>query len=386
MLRTLTRVRPRVSGFLSKPTTAHWIIKARRLTIHTHSDILCAPMAPITNARVLFASIPKDFPVPGETTVYDATQTIDLDGVPLNGGFLIKTLVLSVDPYMRNRMHGPEKKSYSPPFVLGAPLIGYGIGVVLRSDNSEVSVGKYVYGRTLPHQEYSVIGDMQGLSFLQKDPKLPWTVYVGAAGMPGKTAYSGWKEYSHAKKDETVFVTTGGGPVGSMVIQLAKRDGLKVIASAGSEEKVKFMKEIGADVAFNYKITNTREVLEREGPIDVYWDNVGGEILEAALDHANADARFLLCGSISGYNTGHQGVRNLNQLYGKSATMYGVLVFRLEAKYDKEFYEVIPPALASGELKYMEDVSRGLETVGDMILRVQEGRNTGKAVVVVAEE
>ncbi|KAJ7673815.1 hypothetical protein DFH06DRAFT_1035955 [Mycena polygramma] len=343
-------------------------------------------MAPVTNARVLFAAVPKDFPIPGETTVYDASQTIDLDNVALDGGFLIKTLVLSVDPYMRGKMRHPEKKSYSAPFTLGAPLDGYGVAIVLRSENPEVAVGKYVYGPTILHQQYSVVSSMQGLVFLEKDPELPWTVYVGAAGMPGKTAYMGWKEFSHAKKDEIAFVTAGGGPVGSMVIQLAKRDGLKVIASAGSEEKVKFMKEIGADVAFNYKTTDTREVLAREGPIDIYWDNVGGDVLDAALEHANVYGRFLECGMISGYNTGHQGIKNLNQTVAKSLTINGVLVFRLQPKYNAEFYETIPPLLASGELKYTEEVSRGLETVGDAILRVQKGQNTAKAVVVVADE
>ncbi|KAF7341792.1 NAD P-binding protein [Mycena sanguinolenta] len=301
-------------------------------------------MAPVRNGRVIFAKIPKDFPVPGETTVHDTTQTIDLEGVSLNGGFLVKTLVLSVDPYLRGRMRSPEEKSYAPPFTVGQPIVGYGIGIVLRSENSEVAVGKYVYGGIIPHQEYTIFPNLQGLTFLEKNPKLPWTVFVGAAGMPG--------------------------PVGSMVVQLAKRDGLKVIASAGSDEKVEFMKQIGADVAFNYKTTNTRELLELEGPIDVYWDNVGGEILEAALDNANIHGRFI----------------NLNQLMAKSLLMSGILVFRLHHKYEKEFYEVIPAALTSGELKYSEDVSRGLETVGEVILGVLKGTNKGKAVVIVAEE
>jgi len=343
-------------------------------------------MPPITNARVLFAAIPKDFPIPGETTVYDTSQKIDLETAPLNGGFLVKTLVLSVDPYMRGRMRSPEKKSYSAPYTLGAPLEGYGIAVVLRSENPDVAAGKYVYGEVILHQEYSILKNMEGLIFIEKDPKLPWTVYVGAAGMPGKTAYMGWKEFSKAKKGETAFITTGAGPVGSMVIQLAKRDGLKVIASAGSEDKVKFMKDIGADVAFNYKTTDTREVLAREGPIDVYWDNVGGAILDAALEHAAINARFLECGAISGYNTGYEGVKNTHQIFAKSLTLSGILVFRLQHKYETEFYATVPRALASGEIKYTEEVSRGLETVGDVILRVQQGKNTAKAVVVVAEE
>ncbi|KAK6983964.1 NADP-dependent oxidoreductase RED1 [Favolaschia claudopus] len=365
-------------------------------------------MAPVTNARVLFGSVPKDFPIPGETTVYDTSQTIDLDNAPLNGGFLVKTLVLSLDPYMRGKMRSPEKKSYSPAFIPGEPLYGHGVGVVLRSENPVVPVGKYVYGQ-FNHQQYRIVEstDKVELEILEKHPKLPWTTFVGALGMPGKTAFAGWREFSKAKTGEVAFITTGAGPVGSLVIQLAKRDGLKVIASAGSDDKVKFMKDIGADVAFNYKTTDTREVLEREGPIDVYWDNVGGEILEAALDNANINARFIECGMISGYNTGDQGVKvlftsllafsaqspclsstsqNLFQLFAKSITLYGFLFSRLHHKYDEEFSRTIPAALASGEIKYTEEVHYGLDKVGDAILRIQKGENAAKVVVVVAEE
>ncbi|KAJ7116216.1 hypothetical protein C8R43DRAFT_960888 [Mycena crocata] len=345
-------------------------------------------MAPVTNARVVFNAIPKDYPIPGETTVYDTSQKIDPETVPLNGGFLIKTLVLSIDPYLRGRMRSAEIKSYAPAYTLGEALDGYGIGVVLRSDTSEVKPGQHIYGN-MPHQEYSVLSakDSKEFVFPEKDPKLPWSVYVGAAGNPGKTAYMGWKEWSKAKKasGETAFITTGAGPVGSMVIQLAKLDGLKVIGSAGSEEKVKFMKEIGADVAFNYKTTDTREVLEREGPIDVYWDNVGGSSLDAALEHAAVYARFI-AGFYLGYNTGNPPVYNMNQVFAKSLSLNGILVFRLVPKYDREFYETVPPALASGKIKYTEEVTKGLDTVGEAILRVQQGKNTAKSVVVVAEE
>ncbi|KAF8210835.1 alcohol dehydrogenase [Mycena galopus ATCC 62051] len=338
-------------------------------------------MAPITNARVLFGAIPKEFPIPGETTVYDTSQKIDLETVPLNGGFLIKTLVLSIDPYMRGRMRPAEEKSYADAFILGAPIDGYGVCVVLRSENPEVGTGKHVYG-IFPHQQYTVLSNMEGLTFLEKDPKLPWTVYVGAAGMPGKTAFMGWTNFSRAKKGETAFISTGAG---IMVIQLAKRDGLKVIASAGSDEKVNFMREIGADVAFNYKTTDTREVLAREGPIDVYWDNVGGSTLDAALEHAAINGRILECGTISGYNTGYPPIMNIHQTWAKSLTISGILIFHLQDKHDKEFYATIPQAIAAGEIKYTEEVSQGLESVGDVILRVQQGRNTAKAVIVVSE-
>ncbi|KAG6810945.1 hypothetical protein H0H92_009686 [Tricholoma furcatifolium] len=343
-------------------------------------------MAPIRNARTIFNSVPTDFPIPGETTLYDDSKTIDVENVPLNGGFLLKTLVLSIDPYMRGRMRSPEKKSYSPPFALGEPLGSHGVGVVVRSEHAGVSVGDHIYG-VIEHQEYSVVKNLTaaGLEIIKNEHGLPWSVYVGAAGMPGKTAYYAWKEYSHAKKGEVAFVTTGGGPVGSLVIQLAKLDGLKVIASAGSDEKVAFMKSIGADVAFNYKTTKTAEVLEREGPIDVYWDNVGGETLEAALDAASLGARFIECGMISGYNTGGQPVKNLMLVIGKSITIQGFIVGRLEAKYRDEFYASVPAKLASGELKFTEEITEGLDKVGDVILQVQKGHNKAKAVIKVAD-
>ncbi|KAJ7250635.1 hypothetical protein C8J57DRAFT_677633 [Mycena rebaudengoi] len=345
-------------------------------------------MAPIQNARVLFGVVPKDFPVPGESTIYDTTETIDLATVSLEGGILIKTLVLSVDPFLRGLMREPSKKHYSPAYAAGKPIWGFGVGVILRTENPAFPVGKHVYGYPIHFQEYSVIAKPAaiGLRLIERRPELPWTVYVGAAGMPGKTAYMAWKEFSNAKAGETAFVTTGAGPVGSFVIQLAKQAGMKVIASAGSEEKVKFMKEIGADVAFNYKTTDTREVLEKDGPIDVYWDNVGGDILDAALENAAIRARFLECGMISGYNTGQQGIKNLGMMLSKSIIMYGVFVFHLMPKYDEEFYATVPERLAKGEIKYTEEVSRGLDKIGDVMLGVQKGTNKAKAVIVVSDE
>ncbi|KIY53409.1 alcohol dehydrogenase [Fistulina hepatica ATCC 64428] len=334
-------------------------------------------MTPVKNTRVLFNEIPKGYPVPGKTTIVDDSQTIDLKTVPLNGGILLKVLVLSIDPYMRGKMREPTEESYSPPYLVGKPLDGHGVAVVLRSEFEGAKPGDHVYSSNTPfyslpaaHQEYYVRPNLDGARILHKHPKLSWTTYVGAAGMPGQTAYMAWKEYSKAKKGETAFVTAGGGPVGSMVIQLAKLDGLKVIASAGSDAKVQFLKEIGADVAFNYKTKKTADVLKKEGPIDIYWDNVGGETLENALEAANLSARFL----------------NLMLLVGKRITMTGFIVFDLIPKYGDEFYASIPEKLASGEIKFNEQVSYGLDKVGQVIADVQHGRNTGKAVIVVANE
>ncbi|KAG6887241.1 hypothetical protein C0992_013193 [Termitomyces sp. T32_za158] len=341
-------------------------------------------MAPTRNARMIFNSMPVGYPVPGKTTVYDTAEMIDIEKVPLNGGFVLKTLVLSVDPYLRLRMRGPDAKSSGngmrQPFKLGESLASHGVGVVVRSENAKVKVGSHAYG-LIAHQEYSVFKDLesQGLIMIENKEKLPWSVYVGVAGMSeiscgmgdtGQTAYYGWKEYSKAKNGEVAFVTAGGGSVGSLVIQLAKLDGLKVIASAGSAEKVAFMKNIGADVAFNYKTTDTAQVLEREGPIDVYWDNVGGQTLDTALEKANVGARFI----------------NLMQVVAKRITIQGFPFDDLQDKYQKEFYATIPEKLKSGKIKHKEEVTEGLDKVGEVILRVQKGENKAKAVVKVADE
>ncbi|KAG6885213.1 hypothetical protein C0993_004773 [Termitomyces sp. T159_Od127] len=212
----------------------------------------------------------------------------------------------------------------------------------------------------------------------------------------GKTAFMAWKEYSHAKKvsrnedygtEEIDYqrATAGGG---ELVIQLAKLDGLKVIASAGLNEKVKFMEAIGADVAFNYKKTRPSDVLNKEGPIDVsvimcvavvksiyfgtdtYWDNVGGETLEAALDAASVGARSI----------------NLMNIVANSISMHGFIIFKLELEYQEEFDATIPDKVASGEFKYTEEITEGLDKVGDVILAVQKGQNKAKAVIKVADD
>ncbi|KXN83392.1 Zinc-type alcohol dehydrogenase-like protein PB24D3.08c [Leucoagaricus sp. SymC.cos] len=336
-------------------------------------------MAPVTNGRVLFTSIPTGYPEPGKTTVYDKSQTIDLDHVKLNGGFLVKTLYLSVDPYFRARMREPHVESYLPAFNIGQPIDGYGVGVVLRSEHPGVKKGDYIYG-LFQHQQYNIYPNLDMVNVINNKYCLSLSAFIGPAGMPGKTAYMAWKKYSHVKKGSTVFVSAGAGPVGSVVIQLAKMDGARVIASAGSAEKVQFMKEIGADVVFDYKTTSTKEVLQKEGPIDIYWDNVGGDTLSAALDAAAINAIFIICGMISGYNTGGVPVRNLDQIFSKSLTVHGFIVIRLEAEYDEEFYEVMPKAIAEGKIKWREEVWEGIDKVGDAILAIQKGENKAKTV------
>ncbi|TFK55594.1 alcohol dehydrogenase [Heliocybe sulcata] len=347
-------------------------------------------MAPVRNGRVLFNELPSGIPQPGKATVYDGSQTIDPDTVPLNGSFLVKTLVLSIDPFMVGKMRPKIPGVALPTYTIGEPVEDYGVGVVLRSENPAFKPGDHVYGEhagTYPFAEYVIVRDPAQYKVLENKENLPWSAYVGTLGMPGQTAYYGWKEHSRAKKGDVVFVSGGSGPVGSLVIQLAKMDGCKVIASAGSDEKVAFIKRIGADVAFNYKTANTVDVLKKEGGIDIYWDNIGGATLEAALDGAKFGATFIECGMISNFTNPQQGaIKNLFTMIPKQISMHGFVIGFLAAKYEEEFYRVMPELVASGKIQYAEEVTHGLEPVGEALLAVLTGANKAKVVIEVAKE
>ncbi|KAI0826167.1 alcohol dehydrogenase [Irpex lacteus] len=347
-------------------------------------------MAPVKNGRLIFMRHPDEYPIPGKDIVYDESETIDLDDVPLVGGFLVKTLVLSIDPYMRGKMRKIADAGTS--YEIGKPLDNDGVALVLRSEHPDVKAGDHIYAR-IPFQHYTVLRTLKGGQFardgimLENQENLPWSIYCGVLGIPGQTAYCAWKEYASPVKGEVAFVSAAAGPVGSFVAQLAKMDGLKVIACAGSDEKVAFVKSLGVDYAFNYKNEDAAAVLEREGPIDIYWDNVGGPTLDAALANAARGARFIECGMISGYNVpGGDIVKNISMVVWREIKIFGFLAGTLLPKYADEFYAEVPGLVKGGNLKYLEDRMMGLENAGNAIESMQRGMNKGKSVVVVAEE
>lgn len=203
----------------------------------------------------------------------------------------------------------------------------------------------------------------------------------------GLTAFAGWEEFSNAKKGDTVFVSTAAGAVGSIVVQLAQNQGLKIIGSAGSDDKVKYLKQLGVDVAFNYKTTDTREALKKDGPVDIYWDNVGRDTLDAAVENATSGARVIICGAMSSYNgETTAGVKNLIHVTFKSIVLYGLSYFDIAHKHDAKFKETVIPKLADGTFKYLEDRKFGLDKAPQAILDVQNGANFGKSVIVVGDE
>ncbi|KAG9084312.1 hypothetical protein FRC07_013673, partial [Ceratobasidium sp. 392] len=252
-------------------------------------------MAPTSNACAVFNEVPNGYPVVGKTIVTKA-ETIDLDTIPLNGGTLVKTLYLSLDPYLRGMMRDPSIKSYSPAYQIGNSIWGWALVSVIRSEKSGVNVGDiHLVSNYLTFdaafQQYAVLSADHLLRVVPKHKDVPLTAYLSVLGMPGMTAFYGLETIGKPQAGEVIYVSSGASAVGSLVVQLSKAKGLKVIASASTDDKIQFLKSIGTDVAFNYKTDSVVDVLAKEGPIDLYWDNVGGSTLEAALEACKPDGR-----------------------------------------------------------------------------------------------
>ncbi|KAJ6493956.1 hypothetical protein C8R47DRAFT_1184972 [Mycena vitilis] len=339
------------------------------------------------NPRVIFAKRPGNgFPIPGEHVVYDRSSSIDLDAVPLNGGFLTKTLMLSPEPFMRERMRDLSVASYSTHFPLGEPVVSFALVVVLRSEKDGINPGDHLYGMC-PWQTYIVqpyIEDPQGA--------FPWSRYLSILGVPGLSAFVGFEGCADAKEGETIYVSAGASSVGITVIQLAKAKGMKVIASAGADAKVEYMRSVGADVAFNYKTTSIADVLKEHGPLDVFFDNVGGESIEIAIKYSRLHARIITCGCIAEYNVAPEkcyGVKNLGQVFKKRMRIEGFLLPELVPKFGARFYEEMPALVAQGKMTAREDIIVGLEKGPEALLTaLKEGGNgaAGKVVIEVATE
>ena len=250
----------------------------------------------VQNKGLIFKSVPTGWPKPGDNLAIE-DNTFDLESSPPENGIITKNYYLSFDPYQRGRMRAPEKKSYSSPFELGKPITNSGVAGVLKSNNSRFKKGDLITGM-IPTEEYSALSAEIANTKCRKlenphklDPKL----FIGALGMPGLTAYSSLYEIGKPKTGETIFISAASGAVGQIVGQLAKHEGLTVIGSVGSDEKLAFMKkELQFDDGFNYKKEKASDALARLAPngIDIYFENVGGEQLEAAIGAMNNFGRI----------------------------------------------------------------------------------------------
>ncbi|MCU6455390.1 NADP-dependent oxidoreductase [Sphingomonas sp. A2-49] len=317
---------------------------------------------------------------PQGTPTMDNFEIVDLGTRDLGDGEVrIANTWLSVDPYMRGRMN--DVKSYTPPFELGAPMQGGAIGKVVESRSDRYTPGDVVQHFAGWRDEAILPADqVQPLPQLDVDPQ----AYLGQLGMPGMTAYFGLLEVAGAKEGDTVFVSAAAGAVGSTVVQIAKAKGCRVIGSAGGADKCAWVESLGADAVIDYKggtpVVKALGEVARTG-IDVYFDNVGGEHLDAALAHGNQGARFAICGMIDVYNSGKATeLRYLARLIGMRMRIQGFIVSDYMDRA-AEFYRDMGGWLKDGKLKRNETVFDGLDSMPDAFLGLFTGGNTGKMLV-----
>jgi NADPH-dependent curcumin reductase CurA len=335
-------------------------------------------MNAIANRQIRLAARPE-----GNITASDFTLTTEPVAELAEGEVLVKVTYLSLDPAMRGWMR--DAPSYIPPVELGAVMRAGGVGVVAESRDPKFAVGDHVTG-ALGAQEYATI---KGKGLTKIDVRMaPETVWLNVLGMPGMTAYFGLLDIGAPVAGQTVVVSGAAGAVGATVGQIAKIKGCRAVGIAGGPEKCAYLLELGFDAAIDYKNENVQAALKTHCPdgIDVYFDNVGGDILDAALARLAMHARIVICGAISQYNSASvQGPKNYLNLLVKRARMQGMVVFDYADRYAAGAMEMAG-WMAQGKLKSREDVVRGLETFPDTLNKLFRGENFGKLVLQVAAD
>lgn len=340
-----------------------------------------------TNHQVRLAKRPE-----GAATRDNWQFTTEPVGEPAEGGVLVKTLSLSLDPAMRGWMN--EGKSYIAPVEIGAVMRAGGIGRVIASRNPAFAVGDTVYG-TLGVQEYILVPQEEikrsGLTKIDLRAG-SITQWLNVLGMPGMTGYFGLMDIGQPKPGETVVVSGAAGAVGQTVGQLAKIKGCRAVGIAGGQEKCDWVvKELGFDACIDYKAgpSAVRDGLKAHCPkgIDIYFDNVGGEILDAALARLARGARIIICGAISQYNNANsapaQGPKNYLSLLVNRARMQGMVVFDYADRYHEAVAEMAA-YLKDGRMKSREDVVEGIDNFPEALTRLFTGQNFGKLVLQVS--
>ena len=299
---------------------------------------------------------------------------------PAEGEFLVRIEYVSLDPAMRGWMN--EGKSYVPPVGIGEVMRAYSAGEVVVSNHPKFPVGSRVAG-VFGVQQYA-ISDGKGARVVDT-ALVPLSTYLSVLGMTGMTAYFGLFDVGAAKEGETVVVSGAAGAVGTVVGQLAKIKGCRVVGIAGGAEKCRYLvDELGFDAAIDYKREDVRRMLREHCPkgIDVYFDNVGGEILDIALGQLALHARVVICGAISQYNAteGVKGPANYLSLLVNRARMQGMVVFDYAVRYGEAAREM-GTWLAQGKLKSREDIVEGFDIFPDALLKLFRGENTGKLLL-----
>lgn len=333
------------------------------------------------------ANLNREIHLKSRPTGMPKAENFELVEVPVPkpgpGQFLVRNIFMSVDPYMRGRMM--DRESYVPPFQVGQALDGGSVGQVVESNNTDFKTGDYVCGFASGGWREQWVSD--GAMMQKIDPSLaPLQAYLGTLGMPGLTAYSGFLRIGEPKEGETVFVSAAAGAVGSIVCQIAKLKGCRVVGSAGSDDKVEWLKrEAGADAVVNYKTCgNLEAAVKKECPkgIDIYFENVGGEHLEVALNLMNQRGRIVACGMISMYNAVEPppGPHNIILVVGKSIKMQGFIVSNY-LDMVPSFYADMGQWISQGKIKWQETVIDGIENAPKAFLGLFTGANEGKMLV-----
>ncbi|KAE8734059.1 NADP-dependent alkenal double bond reductase P1 [Hibiscus syriacus] len=318
-----------------------------------------------------------------ETDMHLTAGTMKLKAPDDSNAVVVKNLFLSCDHYMIFKMTKHDR--YADPYPLGSPITGYGVAKILDSAHPDFAIDELVWGIT-GWEEYSLISDTTNLIKIEH-PDVPLSYYTGILGMPGMTAYVGFYELCAAKKGDHVFISAACGGVGQLLGQFAKLHGCHVVGSAASPEKVDLLKnKYGFDEAFNFKDEpDYNATLKRYFPegIDIYFDNVGGKMLDAVLLNLRANACVVMCGMITHYHLEQpEGIHNLPLMVNKEARIQGYLAVDYYHLYPK-YLETILPLIKASKVVYVEDVADGLENAAKALVRMLSGRNVGKQVVAV---
>ena len=315
---------------------------------------------------------PNGMPAQGDFALIE-TQVPDA----ADGEVLVENLYMSVDPAMRPRLTAGQD--------LNVAMMGGALGRVVQSKNPDFAVGDLVSNRNGFREFFT--SDGKGLTKLKADPDLSLTTHMHALGMTGFTAYGGLLHIGQLKDCEQVFVSTAAGAVGSVAAQIAKIKGCYVVGSTGAADKAAWLKdEVGLDAVINYKETPIRKALEEATPkgIDVYFDNVGGDHLEAALRRINTLGRIPVCGFISGYNSGHSSVSNLSNIIYSRVMLRGFVGTDFLHLHG-QFLSDMSGWLKEGKVKYQETILDGIDNAPSALIGLMEGKNSGKMLVKLAE-
>ncbi|KAH8697972.1 putative oxidoreductase [Talaromyces proteolyticus] len=339
-----------------------------------------------SNKALIFKNVPHGYPIPGKDLTIEPISYNVESPIPQKG-ILVQSLYASFDPYMRGRMR-VSQKSYTHHFELNKPIDSFGIAKVLRSSNSAYKEGDLVIGQ-LPIQEYVIVDEtaITKIRLLENPLGIEdIRVFLGALGMPGLTAYSSFYKIGKPQKGETIFISAASGAVGQIVGQLAKHEGLTVIGSVGSDEKLEYITNIlNFDSGFNYKKEKPADALARLAPqgLDIYYENVGGEHLEAAINAMNDFGRIVCCGMISESNSPPYPITNIHNLISKRLEMRGFIVFDpgFADVYSQEHQRNLQSWIKEGSFKTLTHETVGIDHAAEGLVGIFQGKNMGKAVL-----